>query len=79
MGVSAEQASEKLNIMFQQAKSDFSDIIAEQYFFDRLCSYWRHQLKLLQGYEKDKNKLAENTQIINGWIKDIESLPTYIK
>lgn len=79
MGVSAEQANEKLNILFQQAHSDFSDIIAEQCFFDKLCSYWRHQLQLLQGYEKDKNKLAENTKIINGWIKDIENLLKYIK
>jgi len=30
--------------------------------------------KLLQGYEKNKNKLQENTQIISGWILDIEKL-----
>ncbi len=79
MGLSAEQASEKLNISFEQAKSDFPNIIAEQYFFNKLYSYWRHQLHLLQGYEKDRNKLAENTQIINGWITDIKSLLTYIQ
>jgi predicted AAA+ superfamily ATPase len=79
MGISAEQASEKLNILYQQSQDDFSNVIAEQYFFDRLRDYWGHQLQLLKGYEKDKNKLIENTQIINGWIHDIESLLTYIK
>jgi NAD(P)-dependent dehydrogenase (short-subunit alcohol dehydrogenase family) len=79
MGISAEQANEKLNILYQQAQDDFSNVIAEQYFFDRLRDYWGHQLQLLKGYEKDKNKLIENTQIINGWIHDIESMLTYIK
>lgn len=79
MGMSAEQACEKLNMMLQQAQSDLSDIMAEQYFFSKLCSYWKHQLQLLQGYEKDKNKLAENTKIINVWINDIECLLAYMK
>jgi hypothetical protein len=79
MGMSAEQACEKLNMMLQQAQSDLSDIMAEQYFFAKLCNYWKHQLQLLQGYEKDKNKLSENTKIINVWINDIECLLAYIK
>jgi len=79
MGMSAEQACEKLNTMLQQAQSDLSDIMAEQYFYAKLCNYWKHQLQLLQGYEKDKNKFAENTKIINVWINDIECLLAYIK
>ena len=74
MGLSAEQACEKLYILYQQSQSDFSTLVSEQRFIDNLCSYWKHQLKLLKGYEKDKNKLTENTEIINGWIHDIESL-----
>lgn len=40
-------------------------------FFSNLQKYWEHQLKLLHGYEKDKNKLRENEQIITNWINDI--------
>ncbi|MDW7657295.1 MAG: SDR family oxidoreductase [Bacillota bacterium] len=79
MGMSAEQACEKLNMMLQQAQSDISDVMDEHYFFSKLCNYWKHQMQLLHGYEKDKNKLAENTKIINVWIKDIECLLNYMK
>lgn len=79
MGMSAEQASEKLSMMHQQTQSDLSDIMSGQNFFTMLCDYWKHQLQLLQGYEKDKNKLAENTKIISDWINDIECLLAYMK
>ena len=77
MGMSAEQADEYLRKMLQEAKTNFSAILLQPRFFKDLCGYWKHQLKLLQGYEKDKNKLAENTKIIEEWILDIESLLTY--
>ncbi|WP_315121580.1 SDR family NAD(P)-dependent oxidoreductase [uncultured Clostridium sp.] len=78
MGLSAEQVSDKLRMITQEGKSNIS-IVNEQYFFEKLCEYWKHQLQLLQGYEKDKKKLTENTQIINGWIEDISNLLRYTK
>lgn len=42
--------------------------------FEKLLNYWQHQLKLLQGFEKDKDKLAEHSQIICEWISDIQML-----
>jgi len=47
--------------------------------FKRLLSYWEHQNKLLQGFEKDKEKLASYSLTIKQWIKDIESLLALIK
>ena len=37
-----------------------------------LIGYWKHQHQLLQGFEKNKEKLQENSKIIEGWIADIE-------
>lgn len=42
--------------------------------FKKLKAYWERQLELLQGYEKNKKKLAENSNIIKGWIEDINTL-----
>ena len=77
MGIPADQASEKLNRILLQSPPDLSTLKAEREFFSRLCDYWKHQLKMMQGYEKDKNKLAENTTVIQSWISDIESLLSY--
>lgn len=49
------------------------DITEELPFFGKLKEYWHRQLKLLQGFEKDKEKLKRNTQIILSWINDIEN------
>jgi len=41
-----------------------------------LENYWKRQYKLLQGFEKDKDKLASYGQTIKDWILDIETLLT---
>jgi hypothetical protein len=42
--------------------------------FEKLKEYYEHQLKLLQGFEKDPVKLKENSDIMKGWISDIEKI-----
>lgn len=73
MGLSAEQALEHLKVVNESVKQEqFNYTSNETLFFEKLKNYWKKQLKLLQGYEKNKTKLEENTQIIMGWIYDIE-------
>jgi NAD(P)-dependent dehydrogenase (short-subunit alcohol dehydrogenase family) len=75
MGLSSEQAHNKLKMINSNIQcGDYQDLLSERMFFERLKEYWKHQLKLLQGYEKNKNKLQENTEIIRGWILDIEKV-----
>ncbi len=75
MGQSAEQVLEKLKTISDNFNTgNYQSIFCEKEFFEKLKEYWNHQLKLLQGYEKSKNKLQENSQIISGWISDIENL-----
>lgn len=42
--------------------------------FEKLLHYWEHQLKLLRGFEKDKQKFKEYSQAIREWISDIQML-----
>lgn len=71
MGMSAEQAKNFLD-QVQHNLEQRKDLNAkERTFFSKLQGYWEHQLKLLRGYEKSKDKLKENEQIILSWINDI--------
>lgn len=74
MGQSAEQALEALKMTGESIKNhDYQLTSSEKAFYEKLKNYWKHQLKLLQGYEKNKNKLEEHSCIINEWITDIEN------
>jgi len=46
---------------------------SEYELLESLTVYWEHQYELLQGFEKDKDKLQENSDIIKGWIVDIKT------
>lgn len=71
MRMSAEQAKDFLD-QVQHNLEQRKDLTAkERTFFSELQGYWEHQLKLLRGYEKSKDKLKENEQIILSWINDI--------
>jgi NAD(P)-dependent dehydrogenase (short-subunit alcohol dehydrogenase family) len=75
MALSVEQASEKIININNNVQNGNVKIINEEYIFiEKLNEYWKRQLKYLQGYEKDKIKLEENTKIINEWINDIEKI-----
>jgi len=75
MSLSGEQALEKLkNLNNEMKKGNAQLLLEEKVFFEKLMAYWKHQLKLLQSYEKDRKKLEENTLIIKGWIQDIEKM-----
>jgi len=72
MGLSAEQALESLQRMSDSLSGGQYNAEKDGAFLANLKRYWEHQLKLMQGYEKNPEKLAENTRIIEGWIDDIQ-------
>ncbi len=41
---------------------------------EKITAYYRHQIELLKGYEKDKNKVNDHTAIMNGWINSVDTL-----
>ena len=75
MGLSAPQVGETIRGICEHADAgSFEDLSAQKAFFERLKDYWKHQIKLLQSYEKNPEKKQQNTCIIEGWIADIEQL-----
>ena len=71
-GLTADQTLDKLKVIEKNIEN-LQDVSKELPFFGKLKEYWQRQLKLLQGFEKDKEKLERNTQIILSWIDDIEN------
>lgn len=45
----------------------------EYKLLESLIVYWEHQYELLQGFEKNKEKLQKNSNIIKGWVLDIKT------
>ena len=74
LGLSAEQASQTLRQLRDKMDNQQDLKQNDRIFIKKLKVYWEHQIQLLSGYEKDKAKLVENTQIIIGWIDDINEL-----
>lgn len=74
MALSAEQALQQLQQLSGRFAAGEGLGLADRQFLQKLQAYWQHQLALLKGYEKDKQKLEQNTQIITGWAGDIAAL-----
>lgn len=72
-GLSTEQMKDEINSMFHLLESDnLNCLFSYLSTIEKLQNYYKHQLKLLSGYEKNPQKLSENTLIINRWIDDIQ-------
>lgn len=72
MGLSAEQALETLQRISDSLRDGLYDEKQSGAFLANLKRYWQHQLKLMQGYEKNPAKLEEHSRIIESWINDIQ-------
>ncbi len=72
MGLSAEQALEALQRISDSLPGGLYDEQKDGAFLANLKQYWQHQLKLMQGYEKNPAKLEEHSRIIESWINDIQ-------
>nr|WP_072514086.1 SDR family oxidoreductase [Ndongobacter massiliensis] len=74
MGVPAETVKKEFDRMQKEMESGMGVKNISPKLFEKLLSYWEHQLQLLRGFEKDERKFAEYSQSIWEWISDIETL-----
>lgn len=75
MGQSAEQALEVLRAMDARVQSgDCPRSALNVDFLTKLRDYWKHQLQLLQGFQKNRTLLEEQSRAIKGWIADLDAL-----
>ncbi|MHB1152177.1 MAG: SDR family oxidoreductase [Eubacteriales bacterium] len=72
VGYSAEQfftIMENAESIIKDKK--YKEIPSFAQYFIKLKTYYEHQYKLLQGFEKNPERLKENSGIINQWISDL--------
>ncbi len=76
VGESAEQFETKIN-QIEAAVSDghhFGALPGFKKDFLRLHSYYQHQYDLLQGYEKNPQKLKEHSEIMEDWMSILQKI-----
>lgn len=78
VGISAEQCNHDLVGLEEKIKREiFSNILRHKSLFERLIEYFKHQHKLLQGFEKNPDKLKENGDSILNWIRILQNISEY--
>jgi len=74
MGVPAETVKKEFDRIQKEVENGIGLRNISQKLFENLLYYWKHQLKLLRGFEKDEQKFNEYSQAIGEWISDIQML-----
>lgn len=74
MGVPAETVKKEFDRIQKEVDNGIGLRNISQKLFEKLLYYWKHQLKLLRGFEKDEQKFNEYSQAIGEWISDIQML-----
>ena len=73
VGISAEQYKKDIEHLREQLDKQF-DILQYKSHFEKLKQYFQHQYKLLQGFEKNPDKLKENSNIIMSWVDTLNEI-----
>lgn len=72
-----EMKSEILQISKASEHNDYSIINERKSVFLKLEKYYKRQYKLLQGYEKNPQKLKESSDFIISWIEELKVVLSY--
>ena len=71
VGLPADGAAETLRELLRAGPAALG---AQRAFLQRLQGYWERQYTLLQGYERDPVRRAENSRIVQGWVEEVAAL-----
>lgn len=75
VGMSADNFHKlMINISDMAQDENFESIVECKPWLVKLKEYYIHQNKLLQGYEKDLEKLNKNSQVIRDWIDELQTV-----
>lgn len=72
-----EMKNEILQISKASEHNDYSIINERKSVFLKLEKYYKRQYKLLQGYEKNPQKLKESSDFIISWIEELKVVLSY--
>ena len=74
-GMSAEQFELDLLRLEQELKRDSkAGLAGYSGHFQKLREYYQRQYKLLQGFEKDPEKLKEHSSVLLSWVKLLDEI-----
>lgn len=72
VGISAEQFLNNMkNLELELEKKNCQILSTYSNDFEKLKQYYERQYKLLQGFEKDTDKLKKHSNTLNQWITDL--------
>lgn len=75
MGLSAESFKIQLeNLLDQIHNKDWDELLGSKAMLIKWRCFYEHQLKLLQGYEKNEVQLASDTKLIDSWIETLKEI-----
>ena len=75
VNLSAQELKDALQNVRSGLKSGATEgVSANKVLFQKLIDYYGHQYQLLQGFEKNPQKLKENSDIILGWIHTAQEI-----
>ncbi len=72
---SADQFQAELKRTLEMIRQgDLASLRNEKALFAQLQKYYRHQHKLMLGYERDAKKREENSRILLGWVEELQGI-----
>jgi NAD(P)-dependent dehydrogenase (short-subunit alcohol dehydrogenase family) len=75
VGIAADSFQKlMINVMALAESNHFDNLSEYKSHFADLKKYYAHQYKLLQGFEKNPERLKENSQVILNWISDLQTV-----
>lgn len=75
VGMTAEQCKKDLLHLKKELNTNKNiDISLYKKHFEKLKLYFQHQYKLLQGFEKNPEKLKENSSILIDWVNTLSKI-----
>ena len=80
MGLPAESFKKQLEALQNQIQNhQWDNFLSSKDMFTKLQRFYEHQIKLLQGYEKDATQLANDTKLLNSWIDILQDIIEILK
>lgn len=75
MGLSAESFKMQIEALQRQIQnSEWEDFFQSKNMFIKWRCFYEHQIKLLQGYEKNAEQLAKDIKFLNSWIEILQGI-----
>jgi hypothetical protein len=75
MGLPADSFKIQIeSLQGQIHNNEWGNFLDSKEMFIKWRCFYEHQIKLLQGYEKNAAQLASDTKLLNSWIENLQEI-----